>query len=122
MASSSVTTAQEGAQNFMPTRAVMDGWASLTQVVDWAGLRQEQWKAMEEFLGDPGFDDLPTFAGLEDEDFIELRNQAKLPRLHKAAANRLFFAVKAKYNLATKVISQMPTTADTLSAAAKPQP
>ena len=95
---------------FAPAPEVLASWDRLSQAIDWAGLRPESWSALATAMGEPAFDDIATFAGLEDEDFIAVRHEAKLPLLQKAAANRLFYSVKLKYGLVTKIIAQTPTT------------
>ena len=87
----------------VPEQQVMEGWQTIADARLWAGVTDSEWTKLAEALGDPEANALILMASIDDEDWIAARNQAGLPIIRKGAANLLFAAIKAKFEVATKI-------------------
>ena len=101
-----------------PSQAVMNSWMTIADVRAWAKISDEEWLKVSTAMGEPGFDDLYTLAGLDDEDFVKARTEAALPMLRRAALNFMFGAKKYKFGVVTTIIKTeaVPVPATSLSA------
>ena len=82
----------------VPTTTLMNAWTTAQDAAAWAGVTAEDLSRISECIGDPQFTSLLLLASVDDEDWAEVRKQAGLSIVKKAAANLMFAAVKAKFN------------------------
>ena len=113
MSSSSASTALS---TTLPDPEVLVSWATVVPAIEWAGVKEHEWKAFAKAAGDEELTDISLFASMDDADFSQARNEAGLPLIRKAALNKMFAAVKAKYGLATSIAPRTITTLATVDA------
>ena len=81
----------------------MESWQTIADTRRWAGVTDDEWFKIGEAMGDSEANALMLLAAIDDDDWITARNSAGLPILRKGAANLLFAAVKAKFEVATMI-------------------
>ena len=87
----------------VPTTTIMNSWGTISDACLWAGVTDDEWDRLSTAMGEPGLSSLLILASVSDEDWAEVRTEAKLGVARRAAANLMFAAVKAKFNVATTI-------------------
>ena len=69
----------------MPSASVMELWTTVQDAVDHYKIDAKVWEKVAENLGDPCFQDIGLFAGVDDADFRTARDTAGVSPLVKGA-------------------------------------
>ena len=90
-----------------PERAVLDAWTELGQVLAWSGLTTDEWTKVATALGQSDLSNLLLISAIDDDDYLEVRKE--LSPVKRGALNLTVAAIKAKFNLATRLLPQITT-------------
>ena len=102
----------------MPSAEVLATWTTVKQAAEWVCVSDDEWIRLATAMGDRELSSLLLLSAIDDDGFVEARNEAKFTIVRKAAVNLMFAAIKTKFSVTTKIT---PTSKPAPTAAAAPQ-
>ena len=106
--------------NVLPSSDVVNAWGTVSNAVKHFRVNPELWRGLAIELGDEEIGDLEMLASIADVDFETVKDKIFTKALQKAAVNRLYARLKARFGLATGVLQGPICTTPAAAAAAGP--